>query len=220
MNLNNQIKAIIFDLDGVIVSTDDYHYRAWQELADRHGIPFDRTVNGRLRGVSRMESLEILLEKSTRGYSDREKAAMADEKNTRYREMLSELTPENILPGVLALLDELSGQGIKLAIGSSSKNAPFILQRIGLENRFDAVADGNHIKNSKPDPEVFLLAAGMLGILPENCAVVEDAIAGIDAAIAAGMRAVAVGYAAGYPKADYAEKEPGEIALQKLLKEC
>lgn len=218
MNTDTPIKAVIFDLDGVIVSTDDYHYRAWKELADKQGIPFDREINERLRGVSRMESLEIILEKATRPYSQDEKDAMAQDKNERYRAMLAELTPNDILPGVLALLDALSARGIKLAIGSSSKNTPYILERIGLSDRFDAIADGNHIKNSKPDPEVFLLAASKLGIPPAQCAVVEDAIAGIDAAIAAGSKAVAVGYAADYDKADYAAKESDGLLVDEILK--
>jgi len=211
-------KAVIFDLDGVIVSTDEYHYRAWKELANKHSIPFDRKINERLRGVSRMESLAILLEKSERAYSLEEKIEMAEEKNDRYRDMLRELTPEDILSGIPALLDELSSNDIKIAIGSSSKNTPYILKRIGLKNRFDAIADGNHIKNSKPDPEVFLLAANMLGVPPNECVVVEDAVAGIDAAIAAGCKPVAVGYAADYPKAAYAVSEPSDLNIAELLK--
>ena len=218
MSIGASVKAVIFDLDGVIVSTDNYHYRAWKELADQYDIDFDRQVNERLRGVSRMDSLTILLEKAKRYYSDEEKFQMMEEKNNRYREMLAELTPNDILPGIPKLLLDLSVLGVKQAIGSSSKNAPYILRRIGMENHFDAVADGNNIKNSKPHPEVFLLAAGMLGIPPERCIVVEDSIAGIDAAIAAGMKSVAVGYACNYSKSDYAAKEPGSLEASRLIK--
>lgn len=195
-------KAVIFDLDGVIVSTDGFHYRAWKAMADKEGIYFDETINNRLRGVSRMESLEIILERATKAYTEEEKVAMATVKNDIYRESLVQLTPDDILPGVMDMLTTLRGMGIKLAIGSSSKNTPVILKQIGLGDYFDAVADGNQIKNSKPDPEVFLLAAKLLGIAPEDCVVVEDAYAGIDAAKAGGMKAVGVGDASKYEKAD------------------
>lgn len=195
-------KAVIFDLDGVIVSTDGFHYRAWKAMADNEGIYFDETINNRLRGVSRMESLEIILERATKTYTAEEKEAMATAKNDIYRESLVQLTPDDILPGVMDMLTTLRGMGVKLAIGSSSKNTPVILKQIGLGDYFDAVADGNQIKNSKPDPEVFLLAAKLLGIDPAECVVVEDAYAGIDAAKAGGMKAVGVGDASKYEKAD------------------
>lgn len=210
-------KCVIFDLDGVIVSTDEYHYQAWKSIADREGIPFDRKVNERLRGVSRMESLEILLEKSDKEYSAEEKNALAEQKNRLYNELLDNLSPKDILPGVLDLLSELKKRDIKAAIGSSSKNTVKILQKIGLDNSFEAIADGNGIKNSKPDPEVFLLAAGLSDVNPKECVVVEDAIAGIDAALAAGSRAVAVGYAADYEKADYAVQDLTALTLSGLL---
>jgi beta-phosphoglucomutase len=196
-------KAVIFDLDGVIVTTDDCHYRAWKRLADEEGIHFDRALNERLRGVSRMESLAIVLEESPRPYSDQQKQEMAGRKNGYYREMIKELTPRDILPGVLELLEALKQNNVKIAIGSSSKNSLAILKQVGLESSFDAVADGNDIKRSKPDPEVFLVAARKMGIDPQDCIVVEDADAGIEAAKAAGMLALGVGSAAGNPKADY-----------------
>ena len=209
--------AIIFDLDGVIVSTDGFHYKAWKAMADREGIYFDETINNRLRGVSRMESLAIILERASKDYSEEEKLAMATAKNEIYRESLSQLTPQDILPGVMATLTALRGMGLKLAIGSSSRNTPIILEQIGLGDYFDAVADGNQIKNSKPDPEVFLLAAKLLGIPPQECVVIEDAYAGIDAAKAGGMKAVGVGDASKYEKADVtgaamADLSPGTIA--------
>ncbi len=191
------IKAVIFDLDGVIVSTDDCHYRAWKKMADEEGIYFDREINNRLRGVSRMASLDIVLEKSRKEYSEDEKIELATRKNEYYKELINELTPNDILPGVRERLEILKNNGIKTAIGSSSKNTPIILERIGLDNFFDAVSDGNNIKNSKPDPEVFVKAAEMLDIEPEFCMIVEDADAGIEAGKRAGMRTLAVQNAKG-----------------------
>ena len=166
-----QYQGIIFDLDGVLCSTDEYHYRAWKALADRLGIPFDRERNGLLRGVSRMDSLNIILEKSDKAYSQDEKNAMAEEKNTRYRQLLNQMSPADLSGDVKRTLDTLRARGLKLAIGSSSKNTPFILERMGLDGFFDAVADGNCITHSKPNPEVFLKAAEMLGLKPEQCVV-------------------------------------------------
>ncbi len=175
-------KAIIFDLDGVICSTDEYHYQAWKALADRLGIPFDRTINNRLRGVSRMESLEIILEKAECEYTPDEKAAFAEEKNTLYRELLHQMSAADLSGEVRQTLNALCDKGVRVAIGSSSKNTPFILDRIGLGDFLEAVADGNCITHSKPHPEVFLKAAAMLGLDPADCLVVEDAHAGVEAA--------------------------------------
>ena len=151
----SNILGVIFDLDGVIVSTDNCHYLAWKRMADEEGIYFDRTINERLRGVSRMESLEIILERAQRPYTDEEKQAMAARKNAYYVELIGSLTRADILPGALDTLSYLKERGVKVAIGSSSKNTPIILRQIGLENAFDAVADGNAITHSKPDPEAF-----------------------------------------------------------------
>ena len=186
-------QGIIFDLDGVICSTDEYHYRAWKALADRLNIPFNREINNRLRGVSRMESLEILLEKSSKNYAPEEKLAFAEEKNNLYRELLGNMTVADLTEEVRQTLYSLRAQGAQLAIGSSSKNAPFILNRIGLGDFFDAVADGNCITYSKPHPEVFLTAADMLGLSPTVCLVVEDAHAGVEAAVAGGFDCAAIG---------------------------
>ncbi len=191
------IKAVIFDLDGVIVSTDECHYLAWKKIADKEGIYFDREINNRLRGVSRMESLEIVLERANKEYSQEEKMALAEQKNDCYREYIKSMTPDDILPGVMATLEKLKSASIKIAIGSSSKNTPIILKQIGLENYFDAVSDGNNIKNSKPDPEVFVKAADMLGIAYNECMVVEDADAGIQAGKSGGMLTLAVNGAKG-----------------------
>ena len=186
------IKAVIFDLDGVIVSTDDCHYEAWKKMADEEGIYFDKTINNRLRGVSRMESLEIVLERAEKEYSAEEKLQLAERKNGYYKEFITKLTPNDILPGAKENLEELRKNGIKIAIGSSSKNTPVILKQIGLDNYFDAVSDGNNITNSKPDPEVFLKAADMLSIPYGECMIVEDADAGIEAGKRAGMKTLSV----------------------------
>lgn len=198
-----QYKGIIFDLDGVICSTDEYHYLAWKALADRLGIPFDRERNNLLRGVSRMASLEIILEKSEKAYSEDEKAAFAEEKNTMYRELLGRMSPADLSDDVRNTLNVLRKAGLKLAIGSSSKNTRFILERIGLSDFFDAVADGNCITHSKPHPEVFLKAADMIALAPDQCVVVEDAHAGVEAAVAGGFDCAAIGDAKDDERARY-----------------
>lgn len=196
-------RGVIFDLDGVICSTDHYHFLAWKALADRLEIPFSEADNNRLRGVSRMESLNIVLEKSKLTYSDEEKAAMATEKNENYRQLLHQMSTADLSAEVKDTLDALRGEGLKLAIGSSSKNTPFILERLGLDHYFDAIADGNCIKNSKPHPEVFLKAAEMLELQPASCLVVEDAHAGVEAAVAGGFDCAAIGDAANDVRATY-----------------
>ena len=196
-------KGIIFDLDGVICSTDEYHYLAWKALADRLQIPFDRERNNLLRGVSRMASLDIILEKAEKTYTADEKAAFAEEKNDLYRQLLRRMTPDDLPDDVKTTLDALRKAGLKLAIGSSSKNTPFILERIGLGSFFDAVADGNCITHSKPHPEVFLKAAEMLRLAPKDCRVVEDAHAGVKAAVAGGFDCAAVGDARDDVRAAY-----------------
>lgn len=195
-------KAFIFDLDGVLCFTDKYHFRAWKALADRLGIPFDENVNDRLRGVSRMASLEIILSLGSASYSEEEKAAFAEEKNELYRTFLKGMTPSDITQEVRSTLDELRRRGYRLAIGSSSKNTPLILERTDMAKYFDAVSDGNNITHSKPDPEVFLKAAEFLGLRPEECYVVEDAETGIDAGSAGGFSTIGIGPAAHYAKTD------------------
>lgn len=199
-----QKRAVIFDLDGVICFTDKYHYQAWKALADRLGIFFDETINDRLRGVSRMASLEIILEQSEKIYTQEEKAAFAEEKNNTYRELLRQLTPADLSSEVRRTLEKLRERGYLLGVGSSSKNTKFILRQLGLGNFFDTVADGTDITHSKPDPEVFLVAAKKLGVPPADCAVVEDAKAGVEAAKAGGMTALALfGDARGCGLEDY-----------------
>lgn len=197
------IKAVIFDLDGVILSTDEFHYRAWKAIADAEGIEFDRKINDKLRGVSRMQSLEIILEKATRKYDDDEKQKLAQIKNEHYRKLLAELKESAVSDDVRYTLKTLKERGYRIAIGSSSKNAKFILERVGLIGEFDAVSDGNCITKSKPDPEVFVVAADMLGLSAEECIVVEDSVAGIVAAKTGGFTSVAIGDAAINASADY-----------------
>ena len=212
-----EIRAVIFDLDGVIVSTDEHHFLAWKKLADSEGIPFGREANDRIRGVSRMESLEVVLEKSSKQYSLKEKRDMAERKNAYYRESLMGLSPSEILPGALAMIKALKERGVKIAIGSSSKNARAILRAVGLEDEFDVIADGNHVTRSKPDPEVFTFAATKLGISADECLVVEDAEAGVDAGLAAGMSVLAVGAATGHPRATLKAENLSHITPDEML---
>ena len=196
----------------MICFTDEYHYRAWKTLADRLNIPFDRTVNNRLRGVSRMASLEIILEKYTGpALSEEEKEKLATEKNNIYRESLAEMSPKDLSGEVKSALDELRRRGYILAIGSSSQNTPFILKQIGLEGYFDAISDGNNITRSKPDPEVFLKAAEFAGVDPGRCLVVEDAVSGAEAGHAAGMDVACLGDASENKAGEYNLKTFGEL---------
>lgn len=196
--------AIIFDLDGVICHTDEFHFKAWQAVAAEIGVPFDRTVNNQLRGVSRMDSLDIILQQyHGKAFTKKEKQMLAEQKNKQYCQLLKQMTPADLSKEVKQTLDTLRGAGKKLAIGSSSKNAPEILRRIGLEHYFDAVSDGNNITRSKPDPQVFLMAAEMLGIAPSQCLIVEDAIAGAKAGFAGGFSVACVGDAAAAGVGDY-----------------
>ena len=206
-----KFKAIIFDLDGVICFTDEYHYQAWKALADSIDVPFDRTVNNRLRGVSRMASLEIILENAPQKYTPEEKEAFATKKNDLYRELLKNMSEKNLDERTKDVLTILRQRGYLLAIGSSSKNTPFILERIGLDHFFDVVVDGNCIQHSKPDPEVFLTAAERLHVAPVDCLVVEDASAGIDAGYAGGFDTAAIGAAYGCEKANYSIKSICDI---------
>lgn len=196
-------RGVIFDLDGVICFTDEYHYEAWKALADRLGIYFDKEINNRLRGVSRMASLEIILERSDVTYSQEEKEAFATEKNDNYREMLKNMSEKDLSDEVRDTLNELRNRGYLLAIGSSSKNTKTILNQIGLGNFFDAISDGTNITNSKPDPEVFLKAAEFIGLKPEECVVVEDARSGAEAAYRGHFACAGIGEAAEYEHTNY-----------------
>ena len=194
--------AVIFDLDGVLVTTDDCHYKAWKKLADEEGIYFDRKINERLRGVSRAESLEIVLEKAEKTYSQAEKTEMAARKNGYYVELVNKLDKSAIIKGTENFVKAVKKAGLKTAVGSSSKNSKLILEKTGITKLFDVIVDGNDIKKSKPDPEVFLKAAERLGIMPERCLVCEDADAGVEAGVRAGMDVLAVGSAENNIKAN------------------
>ena len=199
----NNIKGIIFDLDGVLVFTDHYHYLAWKKMADSINCYFDEIINNKLRGVSRMASLDIILE-NYKGipFTKEEKEALAFKKNEIYKDLLKKMTPDDVSRDVRDTLAELRKRGYKLSVGSSSKNAKFILKQVDLIDSFDAISDGTNITNSKPDPEVFLKGASFLGLNPQECAVVEDAYAGIDAAKAGNMLAISIGDATSYDKSD------------------
>jgi beta-phosphoglucomutase len=185
------IEGVIFDLDGVITDTAEYHYLGWQRLADEEGWPFDRTVNERLRGVSRMDSLDIIL--GDRDLPDEEKVALATRKNSYYVESLQQVTPADLLPGARELLDDCRSAGLAIAIGSSSRNARTVLERLEITDMFDAISDGDSVEHAKPAPDLFLHAAGQLGKPADRCAVLEDAESGVEAALAAGMLAVGIG---------------------------
>lgn len=212
------IKAAIFDLDGVIVSTDELHYKAWKKIADNENIYFDRNINERLRGVSRLESLEIILEKSTKKYTSEEKEELAESKNKLYREYLNDLSSKDILPGVNELLKAIKKYDIKISIGSSSKNARYILEKIGLIDMFDVIVDGNDISKSKPDPEVFIKARTKLNAIDSECIVFEDAVSGIEAANSANCISVAVGEIYNIPIARYGYKSIEEVDIVQLFK--
>lgn len=189
----NTMKGAIFDLDGVIVDTAKYHYLAWRSLARRLGFEFTEADNERLKGVSRMESLRILLEVGGAIATEEEREEMAAEKNREYVDYISKLEPSEILPGAGGYLLQLRGRGVKIALGSASKNAGFILSRLGIAELFDAVIDGTKVSKAKPDPEVFLAASAALGLPPSECVVFEDAEAGVQAGKAAGCRVVGIG---------------------------
>lgn len=188
------IKGIIFDLDGVLVSTDEMHYQAWKRLAEELGITgFNKEDNQRQRGVSRMASLEVVLEKSDKIYTEAEKLALAEQKNNYYLELLEQMDDSAVLEGVKEVLKKLKDMGLALAVGSASKNAPAILEKTGLISYLDKVSCGLDTTKSKPDPEVFLVAANKLSLMPEECLVVEDSAAGIEAAKAGNMKSLGVG---------------------------
>ncbi len=186
------MKGAIFDLDGVIVDTAVYHYAAWKELAASLGFEFTESDNERLKGVSRMRSLEILLSVGNITAPQEQKEAWAAEKNSRYLKLLENLNENSLLPGTKPFLQKLRADGVKIALGSASKNAPLILDKLGITDLFDAIVDGNSVSKAKPDPEVFLKGAELLNLDPADCVVFEDAQAGIEAARAAGCGIIAI----------------------------
>jgi beta-phosphoglucomutase len=217
-----QFKAAIFDLDGVIVDTAKFHFLAWRRLASELGFEFTEKDNERQKGVSRMESLEILLEVGAfTDLSEEKKQELATKKNEWYKEYLFEMSPDEILPGAQDFLKYLRLRGIKIALASASKNAPIILEKLNIEELFDAIVDGNSVSKAKPDPEVFLKAAELIGTNPSECFVFEDAQAGVEGAKRAGMRVVGIGDREILQKADmvingFLEIEP--VALLSYIK--
>ena len=196
-------KAVIFDLDGVIVDTAKYHFLAWRNLANSLGFDFTEEQNEQLKGVSRVKSLEILLDIGNVKLSKKKKRLLLEEKNNEYLEYVNKMTSDEILPGVLEILNFLYENNISYALGSASKNAPLILEKVGLLERFFALVDGNDVTKAKPDPEVFLIGAKKLNVNPEDCIVIEDAIAGVQAANTANMLSIGIGDKNVLSEADY-----------------
>ncbi len=214
--MGNKYTGYIFDLDGVLVDTAKYHFLAWKRLADELGITFTEVDNERLKGVSRMASLDIILELGGKSLSEDDKIALATRKNEWYVEFISKMDASEILPGVEALLKLLKEDGFKCALGSASKNAGLILERTALKQYFDVIVDGTHVSKAKPDPEVFTLGAEQMGVSFERCVVFEDSVAGLQAAKAAGMLAVGVGTPDVLKEADMVIKDLSEFNLNML----
>jgi beta-phosphoglucomutase len=210
-------RACIFDLDGVVVDTAKYHFLAWKRLTVELGIKFTEADNERLKGVNRMASLDIILQIGGKQLSVPEKEKLADVKNRWYLQYISHMTPNEILPGTLEFIHELKKQKIKVALASASKNTPVILERVGMNNIFDAVADGNSVHNAKPDPEVFLKAASMAGIETGRCVAFEDAVAGVEAVLNAGMICIGIGEKGILKDAHLVVKGLYEMSLNKLI---
>ncbi len=212
-----QARALIFDLDGVLTDTAHTHYEAWQRLADEIGVPFDRQVNERLKGVDRMASLAIILERASRAHTDDERRVLADRKNGYYVQAIQQFGPGDLFDGVLRVLDEARAAGLKIGLASASRNAPLLLDKLGIADRFDYIADSGRIRRAKPDPEIFLDVAAALGVPPSHCIGVEDAVAGIEAIHAAGMAAVGIGSAAGLPQADVVLPDIAEFRVRDFV---
>ncbi|MCL4210020.1 MAG: beta-phosphoglucomutase [Phycisphaeraceae bacterium] len=211
------IRGVIFDLDGVLVHTDELHYQSWKRIADEEGVPFDRTINDRLRGVDRMTSLAILLERAGRPYDDVERRRLAERKNDLYRQALATLTPQDAAPGAHELLRDLRARGVKTAVASSSRNAPLLLERLNLRPLLDAVADGNDAAAPKPAPDLFLLAARRSAAAPDDCVVVEDAESGVAGALAAGMRVIGIGPAGRDPRAHRRAADLASLRVEDVV---
>lgn len=209
------IKGFIFDLDGVITDTAEYHYRAWKRLADEEGLPFDRQANEALRGISRRESLELILQ--GRSYPEEQIQEMMERKNNYYLEFIREIRPQDLLPGAKELLIEMRQAGISTALGSASKNAADVISRLGIADLFDAISDGHSVTRQKPAPDLFLHAANQLGLEPGECVVVEDAEAGIVAARAGGFKSVGLGPSSRVGAADLVLESLAGVHLSDLL---
>jgi len=213
--MNTRI-AFIFDLDGVIVDTAKYHFLAWRNLANTLGFDFTKKQNEQLKGVSRVKSLEILLKIGNLKLSDEKKQPLLIKKNEEYLSYVNNMTSEEILPGISDVLNFLIDNKIKFALGSASKNAPLILEKVGLLTKFTAIVDGNDVSKAKPDPEVFLIGAKKLNMDPKKCVVMEDAIAGIQAANAANMISIGIGDSKVLKEANYVFEDTSKITIDFL----
>jgi len=211
------LKAIILDLDGVITDTAEYHYLAWKRLADEEGVPFDRQANEALRGVSRRASLEILLGEHIARYTEEQIQEMMARKNAYYIAMLDSITPADFLPGARELLQAIKAHGLKIAIGSASRNTMTVLTRLGISDFFDGISDGYCVVRAKPAPDVFVYAAGLVGVPVIQCAVIEDAESGVEAALTAGMTAVGVGPVERVGRAHFRYASTADINLEEIL---
>ena len=213
-------KGCLFDLDGVIVDTASHHFVAWRTLADELGVPFDESDNEKLKGVSRVDSLEFILQKGNLVLDSNTKLRLMEKKNAHYLGLAAQIQPSDALPGIVTLIEELKVLGVKIGLGSSSKNAEQILSKLGLFDAFDTVVDGNHLTLSKPDPEVFLMGANALGLRPEECLVLEDASAGVQAAISGGFCVLGIGRKEELGQADAVVSGLGDLnwsEIQNLL---
>jgi beta-phosphoglucomutase len=213
-----KIKGFLFDLDGVIVDTAVYHFQAWRRMANELGFDIDEEFNEKLKGISRMDSIEAILKHGNKEVSEEEKLRLATEKNEWYLAYVNKMTPTEILPGVEDFFKQFKALGITCSLGSASKNAPKILEKIGLKAEFDAIVDGNSVTKSKPNPEVFLKGAEALGLKNEECVVFEDAVAGVEAAKRANMKTVGFGDKQILNQADLIYNSFTEFTCEELLK--
>lgn len=213
--MKNNIKGFIFDLDGVITDTSEYHFQSWKQLSEEEGFEFNREINEKLRGVSRMRSLEIILD--GKKLSDTEKKALTDRKNRHYQQLLENLNKDNIIGNMENIVKKLKQRGFKIAVASSSKNAKKVLKRLKIIDIFDTISDGNSVDNAKPAPDLFLHTAEKLGLKPEECVVVEDAESGIKAALKANMLAVGIGPEERLNGADIIYAEVSELNIDEIL---
>ncbi|TWT42069.1 Beta-phosphoglucomutase [Phycisphaerae bacterium RAS1] len=212
--------AVIFDLDGVLTDTSELHYQSWQELADTLGIPFDRARNEALRGISRMESLRIVLDSHWEAFTPAQRQALTEHKNDSYVQKVAGLTPRDLFPGVERLLRELRAAGAAVAVASSSRNAAAVIERLGIAPLLDAVVDANLAPRSKPDPQVFLVAAEQVCVAPVCCVVVEDAESGVAAGLAAGMKVAGVGPVERVGRANVQVAATGDLTAAILRRLC
>ncbi len=212
-----KIKGLIFDLDGIITDTAEYHYLGWKQLAEEEGMEFDRDFNEKFRGVSRLECLDLLLEKNNREITFEKRKRMAERKNNYYNEYLKTIDRNNLLDGIFDILQRSKRAGYKMAIASASKNTKTVIEKLDIGDMFNAISDGYSVKKTKPAPDLFLHTAKKLNLKPEECVVFEDAKAGIDAALAANMTAVGIGPESRVGHADYRFDSVKDIDLTKIL---